>query len=96
MSKIKRIVLDVLKPHEPSMIRMNQELSDLRDVESVNTTLYEVDEKVENIKITLVGKDIDYGQVKEKIEGLGGSVHSVDEVVSGKELIDNKKTPQDK
>lgn len=48
MKKIRGLVLDVMKPHEPGII-----------------------------------------------EGLGGSVHSVDQVICGEHMVEETKTPQD-
>jgi len=95
MSEIRRLVLDVLKPHKPSMLEMSQRVSDLDTVTGVNASLYEVDEEVENIKMTVKGDTIDYDSVRTVIEDMGGSVHSVDEVVCGGELVEESKTPQD-
>lgn len=95
MANIRRIVLDVLKPYEPSLIAITERISDLKTVSSVNATLYEVDKKVETIKMTIVGSNLSYEEIEQKIAELGGSVHSVDEVVAGEELIDEVKTPQD-
>ncbi len=95
MSEIKRLVLDVLKPHKPSMLEMSQRVSDHDSVKAVNASLYEVDEEVENIKMTVVGETIDYDAVRAVIEDMGGSVHSVDEAVCGDELVEESKTPQD-
>lgn len=95
MSDIKRLVLDVLKPHKPSMLEMSRRVSDQGSIIGVNASLYEVDEEVENIKMTLRGDAIEYDAVKSIIEDMGGSVHSVDEVVCGDELVEESKTPQD-
>lgn len=93
--KIRRLVLDVLKPHKPSIVETAERVSDLPSVEGVNGTLFEVDDKVENIKLTLVGEDIDEDAVREEIEDIGGSVHSVDEVICGEQVVEESRTPQD-
>ena len=95
MSKIKRLVLDVLKPHEPSVVEFTHEISKLDSVSSINSTLIELDEKVKNLKLTIVGTDLHYGEIEKKIRKLGGSIHSIDEVVAGEEIIENVETPQD-
>lgn len=95
MGKVRRLVLDTLKPHEPSIIEMADRLSDLEGVESVNISVYEIDRKVENVKMTLEGKAIDYEQVEELIREMGGSIHSIDEAVAGQMIIDDASTPQD-
>jgi len=94
MTKIQRMVLDVLKPHEPPMLDFTQALAELEFVEGVNISLVEVDEKVRNIKITVEG-NIDFEQIKEVIQEEGGSIHSVDQVVAGEELVEQINTPQD-
>jgi hypothetical protein len=95
MGKIRRIVLDVLKPHDPSIIELSGELSDLAGVEAVNISIYEIDRRVENAKITLEGGDLDYDEVLRVIGDNGGTVHSVDEVVAGRTIIDDAATLQD-
>jgi hypothetical protein len=95
MSDIRRLVLDTLKPHEPSIIKMAQELSDLPGIAAVNISIYEMDRKVENAKITIEGDNIQPLEVYQVIEELGGSVHSIDEVVAGKKIIDDAATLQD-
>ncbi len=95
MGKIRRLVLDTLKPHEPSIIEMAAQLSDLVGVSAVNISIYEMDRKVENAKITIEGENIVYPNVLEVIVELGGTVHSIDEVVAGQEIIDDAITLQD-
>lgn len=95
MDKIRRLVLDVLKPHEPSIIHFAKQLSDLEGIDAVNISIYEIDRKVENAKITIQGKDIVYDDVLKVIQDNGGSVHSIDEVVAGTIIIDDAMTPQD-
>ena len=46
---IKRLVLDVLKPHNPSVVEVSEELSQLNGVEGVNVIIYEIDQKPEFI-----------------------------------------------
>jgi hypothetical protein len=95
MGKILRLVLDVLKPHNPSIIEVAGELSDLPGVEAVNISIYEVDQRVENAKVTLEGTNLDYDDVLKVIGENGGAVHSIDEVVAGAMIIEDAATPQD-
>jgi len=95
MGKIRRLVLDTLKPHEPSIIEMADQLSQLDGVSAVNISIYEMDRKVENAKITIEGDAISCYRVMELIEQMGGAVHSIDEVVAGKIIIDDAATLQD-
>ncbi len=95
MADIKRLVLDVLKPHNPSIIDVSKKLGTLNGVSGVNCTLDEVDQDTESIKITIEGHSIDFDAVKEVIGECGAVVHSIDSVSSGKKLVDEVKTPQD-
>ena len=95
MGKVRRLVLDVLKPLDPTIIQLAQSLSELPGIEAVNISIYEIDRRVENAKITIEGSDIVYESVVETIQQNGGSVHSIDEVVAGKMIIEDAATPQD-
>lgn len=95
MGRIRRLVLDTLKPHEPGIIELADRLSDLDGVAAVNISIYEIDRKVENAKITVEGQAVSYSAVLAIIEELGGAVHSVDEVAAGERIIDDADTLQD-
>ncbi len=95
MSKIRRLVLDVLKPHQPTMLTIADKLGDLDGVHGVDITLLEIDSKVENIKVTIEGDDIDFQAVAEVVQDAGGSVHSIDKVSTGTQLVEEADTAQD-
>ena len=95
MGKIRRLVLDVLKPHEPTIIELADLLSELGGVDGVNISIYEIDRRVENAKVTIEGSNIDYQEVEGTIQESGGTVHSIDEAVAGKMIIEDAETPQD-
>jgi hypothetical protein len=95
MGKVRRLVLDVLKPYEPTIVDLAQMLSALEGVEAVNISIYEIDRRVENAKITIQGSDISFSIVERVIQENGGAIHSIDEVVAGKLIIDDAATPQD-
>ena len=94
-AKLRRIVLDVLKPHNPSIVELARELATLPGVDGVNVNIYEVDRKVENAKVTLEGDDLSYESILGIIQDGGGTVHSIDEAVAGKVVIDDVPTLQD-
>jgi len=93
---IRRLVLDVLKPHNPNVVELSEALSHLEGVEGVNIIIYEIDQKVENVKIIVAGSSIDFESIKKKLEEMGATIHSVDEVAAGKRIVEEVKTPQDK
>ena len=74
---------------------MADQLSDVEGISAVNISIYEIDRRVENAKITIEGPDVPYLGVVSLIEDMGGAVHSVDEVVAGTKIIDDAETLQD-
>lgn len=80
-SKIKNLVLDVLKPHSPPLPEFASFLTELDGIEKVEITLVEMDEKTESLKVVLTGSDIEYEALKEHVGKQGAVVHSVDHVV---------------
>ncbi len=95
MGAVRRLVLDTLKPHDPNIIELAQQISELPGVDSVNISIYEMDRKVENAKITIEGQNIQFTEVESLIRELGGTIHSIDEAVAGQSIIDDASTPQD-
>lgn len=89
MVSVKRIVLDILKPHHPNGLEFASTLageSGARVVLSVT----EVDEHTETVVLELEGEDLQYDLVTASISGMGGSIHSIDEVVVEGEPIPDK------
>jgi len=93
---IRRLVLDVLKPHNPTVVELSEALSHLDGVEGVNVIIYEIDQQVENAKVIIAGSSIDFESIKKRLEEMGATIHSVDEVAAGKRIVEEVKTPQDK
>ncbi len=79
---IRRLVLDVLKPHDPILPEFATKLNSLGGVDGVSITLIGAGKNTETVKVTLEGK-LDYGTIRSAIEEWGGVVHSVDEVTAG-------------
>ena len=96
MTSIKRIILDVLKPHAPSIIEVAERLSNLEGISGVNISLEEVDAETDSIKITIEGNNINYEKVKKEITECGAVIHSIDGVSAGMKLVDEVNTPQDR
>jgi hypothetical protein len=96
MTDIRRLVLDVLKPHHPSIVELAHRLSVLEGVSGVNCTLEEVDQETESIKITIEGNAIDFDSLEQAISESGAVIHSVDSVSAGKKLVEEVETPQDR
>lgn len=92
---IKRLVLDVLKPHNPSVVELSEALSHLEGIDGVNVIIYEIDQQVENVKIIIAGTSIDFERIKKRLREMGATIHSVDEVAAGKRIVEEVRTPQD-
>ncbi|NUN11563.1 DUF211 domain-containing protein [Candidatus Micrarchaeota archaeon] len=88
MTGIRRLVLDVLKPGDLSLVDMAADLGKLKNVQGVDIVVKDVDRRVEKVRITVEGDDLDYSTIKKRIEDDGASIQSVDRVSSGKEIID--------
>jgi hypothetical protein len=86
MAPVRRLVLDVLKPGEVSTVSFAREVGDLDGVEAATARLVETDREVQNIVLVVEGSEIEYDAVVARIEDLGGTLHSVDEVVCGEHV----------
>jgi len=80
MAKVKRVVLDVLKPHHPSALDFAKIIADQENQCNVKLTVEEVDEKTESVTLMIDGEDIQFDAIVDTINNLGGSLHSIDEV----------------
>ena len=88
--------MDILKPHEPSIIELATTISGLSGISGCNFAVFEIDKKVENVKLTVEGSNINYSDIREVIEKSGGTIHSIDEVAAGTKVVREVKTPQDR
>jgi hypothetical protein len=95
MAPVRRVVIDVLKPHEPPMEPFARQVGEADTVEAVAASLVELDKEVQNVKLTFEGEDVDLDAVEAVVEELGGTVHSVDEVVCGDYVVEERRTHQD-
>ena len=80
MVRVKRLVLDVLKPHQPNALEFSQALARAGGDYRVCITVLEIDEKTETLQVLVEGNAIDFDAVQSSIRELGGSLHSIDEV----------------
>ncbi len=80
MLLIKRIVLDVLKPHHPDSIAFTSSIAENTPGARVELTVSEVDEKTETVVIVIEGENLEYDTIADAILSMGGSIHSIDNV----------------
>lgn len=95
MVDVRRLVLDLLKPHEPDVVTFAESVAGCEGVAGVNVVLVETDKEVQNVKLTIEGDSVPVDAVHDTVEDLGGTVHSIDEVVCGDIVVEESKTPQD-
>lgn len=89
---IRRIVLDVLKPHQPKLPELALEITKLPSIIGVNISLIEIDRDTESIKITIEGIDINYEKIRSQLNEWNCSIHSIDQVVAGRKVIEEAPT----
>jgi len=80
MVSIKKLVLDILKPHQPDAIDFTQSIAKSGDDYRVRLLLLEMDENTETIQIEVRGRSLDFTAIKTAISDMGGSLHSIDAV----------------
>ena len=80
MLAIKRLILDVLKPHQPNALEFCQAIAKAGDDCRVKLSVIEVDEKTETLVIEISGDSLDFNLIQAAISEIGGSLHSIDEV----------------
>jgi hypothetical protein len=77
---IKKVVLDVLKPHQPAIPEFASRIVSCNGANRVNVSLAEIDQNTESIKVLVEGSDINLETIRACIEEMGATIHSVDEV----------------
>ena len=95
MVDLRRVALDILKPHDPSMLEFTERIAAVESVDGVSTSLIELDQEVQNIKITAEGTSLEYDAIEDAIESFGGTVHSIDQAAYGEYVVEERRTLQD-
>ena len=80
MVSVKRMVLDILKPHNPNALEFSQAIAEVGADYHVNLIVLEMDKNTETIKVEIKGSAIDFDVIQDAITNMGGSLHSIDEV----------------
>jgi len=77
-AKLKRLVLDVLKPRELDTIQLAKLICELDGVSRVDVAVVEVDVRTETLKLTVEGGSIDIEEVHKLLEDHGCALRSID------------------
>jgi len=80
MIAVKRLVLDVLKPHQPNALEFSRAIAAVGPDYRVRLTVIEMDEHTETLQMVIEGGAVDFDAVQASISAMGGSLHSIDEV----------------
>jgi hypothetical protein len=93
MPAVRRLVLDVLKPHDPPLVDFAEHMAAVDGVSGVTCSLIELDREVQNVEVTLDGDALDVDTIEAAIDGLGGTVHSIDLVTCG-DRVESERSPR--
>ena len=80
MVLVKRLVLDVLKPHQPNALEFSQAIASADGKSRVQVSVLEVDEHTETLRVVIESEAIDFEAIQASISEMGGSLRSIDEV----------------
>ena len=80
MVNLKRIMLDVLKPHQPNSLEFSRVIAGIGEGYRVCLTVLEMDENTETLQLEVESSAIDFAAVESAITSMGGSLHSIDQV----------------
>ena len=95
MAKIRRLVLDVVIPTAGDIVKLTQDLADVETVSGTSAFAEEFDKNVVTLKLVLEGTDLHMKAIESVVASHGGSIHSIDSVAAGREIIEDVETPQD-
>ena len=87
---LRRLVLDVLKPHRPSNVDLATEISKLKGVDGVTIVTYNKETEVESVRIVIEGRGLEFKNIEKILRNLGASVQSVDAVSAGRKIVSEK------
>jgi hypothetical protein len=77
---VKRVLMDVLKPRELSIVELAKALGAVDEKGEVEIIVSEVDSKTETLKVTIRGANIDYVLVSKIMDQYGVSIRGIDEI----------------
>lgn len=80
MSRLTKLVLDVLKPHQPSSLEFARFLAESVEGMVVHLEMVEMDEKTHSLRLTFTGNQLDFEKIEQAINDQGASLHSIDVV----------------
>ena len=67
MASVQRLVLDVLKPHQPNALDFAHAIAALGEGYRVDIHVIEVDEQTETLQVSIEGVRLDFGRINSVI-----------------------------
>ena len=64
MVSVKRLVLDVLKPHHPNALEFTRTIAEVGSDYRVHLMVSEVDEKTETLQVIIEGESVDFEAIE--------------------------------
>jgi hypothetical protein len=87
---IRRLVLDVDKAiARPPIPDLAKAINAVPGVEALNIVVTEIDIQTVGMEITIQGEMLNYDAIVQAIEDAGAVSHSIDEIATGKYLIES-------
>ena len=80
MIRVSKLILDVLKPHQPNALEFARSIAEVGVGYRIQLIVVEVDEHTETVRVQIEGDDLDFTAIEKAITDMGGSLHSIDEV----------------
>ena len=80
MILVKRLVLDILKPHQPDAVDFCLTIAAIGDDYRISLTVIEMDDKTQTTQVEIEAGSIDFDAVKVSITEMSCSLHSIDVV----------------
>ncbi len=76
---------------KPSIVEIAVAIEAVPNVEGVNITVTEIDVETIGMDVTIEGNGLDYDLLVKAIESTGAVVHSIDQLISGKRMVERIK-----
>ncbi len=89
---LRRLVLDIGKGlNRPTLMELASAVESVPGVEGVNIRVTDMDIETMGLIMTVEGNNINFDVLVKSIEETGCVIHSVDEVVSGKRIVESSR-----
>lgn len=86
---VRRVVLDVDKAvSRPSLLEIAAAIEAVPGVQGLNITVTEIDVETVGTNVTIEGEGLNFDAIVAAIERTGAVVHSIDQIVAGKEIVE--------